>query len=55
MSETPCPVMSIAEGHARLTAPGERFEIEDMPPRNANGKIVKTEFKQVFARETDTA
>jgi long-chain acyl-CoA synthetase len=27
------PVMSIAEAHARLTAPGERFEIEVLPIR----------------------
>jgi len=34
MSDAPVwPVMSIAEAHARLTAPGERFEIETLPIR----------------------
>src|SRR4051812_24469597 len=34
MSDAPeWPVMSVAEAHARLTAPGERFEIQVLPIR----------------------
>ena len=36
------PVMSIAEAHARLTAPGERFEIAEMPIRGVMTKVWKT-------------
>ena len=35
------PVMSIAEAHARLTAPGERFEIEEIPIRGILTKVWK--------------
>ena len=35
------PVMSIAEAHARLTAPGERFEIEEIPIRGIMTKVWK--------------
>ena len=35
------PVMSIAEAHARLTTPGERFEIAEMPIRGIMTKVWK--------------
>jgi long-chain acyl-CoA synthetase len=35
------PVMSIAEAHARLTAPGERLEIEEIPIRGIMTKVWK--------------
>ena len=35
------PVMSIAEAHARLTAPGERLEIEEIPIRGIATKVWK--------------
>jgi long-chain acyl-CoA synthetase len=35
------PVMSIAEAHARLTAPGQRFEIAEMPIRGIMTKVWK--------------
>src|ERR1700760_272465 len=35
------PVMSIAEAHARLTAPGERLEIVEMPIRGIMTKVWK--------------
>src|SRR6201994_33686 len=35
------PVMSIAEAHARLTAPGERFEIVELPIRGIPTKVWK--------------
>ena len=37
----PWPVMSVAEAHARLTAPGERFEIEEIPIRGIMTKVWK--------------
>ena len=40
MSDT-WPVMSIAEAHARLTAPGERFEIVETPIRGIMTKVWK--------------
>ncbi len=40
MSET-WPVMSVAEAHARLTGPGERFEIEEMPIRGIMTRVWK--------------
>ena len=41
MSEKPWPVMSIAEAHARLTAPGERLEIVELPIRRIPTKVWK--------------
>jgi long-chain acyl-CoA synthetase len=35
------PVMSIAEAHARLTAPGQRFEIAEMPIRGIMTRVWK--------------
>ena len=35
------PVMSIAEAHARLTAPGERFEIVEIPIRGIPTRVWK--------------
>jgi long-chain acyl-CoA synthetase len=35
------PVMSIAEAHAKLTAPGERFEIETLPIRGIPTRVWK--------------
>ena len=35
------PVMSIAEAHARLTAPGERFEIAEIAIRGIMTKVWK--------------
>jgi long-chain acyl-CoA synthetase len=40
-AETPWPAMSIAEAHARLTAPGERLEIEEIPIRGILTKVWK--------------
>lgn len=41
MTDATWPVMSIAEAHARLTTPGERFEIEEMPIRGIATKVWK--------------
>ncbi|HEY2357452.1 MAG TPA: class I adenylate-forming enzyme family protein, partial [Phenylobacterium sp.] len=41
MPESTWPVMTIAEAHARLTAPGERFEIEEIPIRGIATKVWK--------------
>ena len=35
------PVMSLAEAHARLTAPGQRFEIEEMDIRGVRTRVWK--------------
>jgi long-chain acyl-CoA synthetase len=40
-ADPPWPVMSIAQAHARLTAPGERFEIVEMPIRGIMTKVWK--------------
>ncbi len=39
---TAWPVMSIAEAHARLTARGQRFEIEEIPIRGIMTRVWKT-------------
>ena len=42
MSDAPTwPVMSVAEAHARLTGPGERFEIEILPIRGIATRVWK--------------
>jgi len=41
MSDAAWPVMSVAEAHARLTAPGERFEISEMPIRGIMTRVWK--------------
>ncbi len=42
MSDAPVwPVMSVAEAHARLTAAGERFEIETLPIRGVSTRAWK--------------
>ena len=41
MTEKPWPVMSIAEAHARLTAPGAPFEIEERVIRGVTTKTWK--------------
>ncbi|WP_414695625.1 class I adenylate-forming enzyme family protein [Phenylobacterium sp.] len=41
MTDAAWPVMSIAQAHARLTAPGERFEIEEIPIRGIMTKVWK--------------
>src|SRR5438309_9033782 len=41
VSERSWPVMSIAEAHARLTAPGERLEIEEIPIRGIMTRVWK--------------
>src|SRR5437763_10029171 len=41
VSQPTWPVMSIAEAHARLTAPGQRFEIEEIPIRGILTKVWK--------------
>ena len=40
-ADQPWPVMSIAQAHARLTAPGERFEIVEIPIRGIMTKVWK--------------
>ena len=41
MTDPAWPVMSIAEAHARLTAPGQRLEIEEIPIRGIPTKVWK--------------
>ena len=41
MSDQAWPVMSVAEAHARLTAPGQRFEIEEITIRGIVTKVWK--------------
>ncbi len=41
MTDVQWPVMSIAEAHQRLTAKGERFEIEEIPIRGIITKVWK--------------
>ena len=41
MTDPIWPVMSVAEAHARLTAPGERFEIEEVPIRGIVTRVWK--------------
>ena len=41
MSDPAWPVMSVAEAHARLTAPGQRFEIEEMEIRGVVTRVWK--------------
>ncbi len=41
ITNPPWPVMSIAQAHARLTAPGERLEIEVLPIRGIPTRVWK--------------